>query len=279
MELVKHEKSFRSQCWFGELPYFCLFSTYDDKQYHCHTDFYEFVFISSGTFYHNFNGEEETLVVGDLLFVRPNEYHLIVGNEPDSSHYAFIIKDTDFLTYCQRHMDDFSMFTDNARLQVKLSGAQTAYLSLLGSAFARCYAPDKIPIAEQLLSALMFAIQYPLPTGDHFGVDQYVRDLRLRIDNYLLLGDDITNIYTHYPVSQSTLIYHFKKKTGMTIVEYRNMKRMEYAARMLETEDYQISAVANMVHLSCLSYFSRMFKEQYGLTPKQYQKLHRKQKK
>lgn len=279
MDLVKHEKSFISQCWYDNLPYFCLFSTWDDMQYHCHTDFYEFAFISSGTFRHNFNGIEETLAVGDLIFVRPGEYHLIYGIEPGSTHYAFIIKDTDFFAYCQRHLDDYSRLTDSPILYSKLSGAQTAYLSALGSAFARCYDPEKKPIAEQLLSALLFAIQNPLSSGDNFGVEQYARDLCLRFDNYQLLMEDITEIYTYYPVSQSTLISYFKQRTGMTIVEYRNKKRMEYAAWLLETEDYQITTVANMVHLSCLSYFSRMFKAQYGITPKQYQKLHLKKRK
>ena len=275
---TKYDNDFRSIWPFGNLPYFCNFCTVTDKKYHCHTDFYEFVFIASGSYKHLFEEQEEILRVGDLVYLPPYHYHRVVEVDSSSSHYALTVKKDYFEQYCKRHLNDDSLFFGNRILHSKLTGAQTAYLTMLGSSFTRSYDEDKIPIADQLLSALLFASQNPSLIGNNIGIEKIVKQLVLHIDNYELLGDNISDIYTRFPISQSTLIEHFKKMTGMTIVEYRNKKRMEYAATLLERENYQVTTVANMVHLSCLSYFSRMFKAQYGITPKQYQKLHHKNK-
>ena len=83
-------------------------------------------------------------------------------------------------------------------------------------------------------------------------------------------------MYNDYPVSSTTLIRDFKKLTGKTIVQYRNAKRMEYAAQLLEEENYPITMIANMLNISSLGYFSKQFQSYYGMTPKQYQLRYRK---
>ena len=60
------------------------------------------------------------------------------------------------------------------------------------------------------------------------------------------------------------------------MTEYRNKRRMEYAAHLLEKENYSISAVSDILHISCQSYFIKQFKKQFGITPKQYQTLSQK---
>lgn len=275
-EIFNHQ--FRSVWPFGDLPCFCNFCSNTDGKYHRHTDFYEFMFITSGTYEHHYEGTDEELQVGDLVYLPPDHYHMIREKEFNPSHYALIIQKDYFEAYCAQHIDDASRFFENRILHSKLNGAQTAYLAMLGSSFTRSYDTGMAPVADQMLSALLFAAQNPPLRGNNIGIEKIIKQLILHFDNYEFLADNITEIYAHFPVSQSTLIEHFKRMTGMTIVEYRNKKRMEYAATLLERENYQITTVANMVHLSCLSYFSRMFKAEYGLTPKQYQKLHHKKK-
>ena len=60
------------------------------------------------------------------------------------------------------------------------------------------------------------------------------------------------------------------------MLEYRNKKKMEYAAHLLQKDNYSVSSVADKLKISCQSYFIRQFKKQFGVTPKQYQMLYRK---
>ena len=55
------------------------------------------------------------------------------------------------------------------------------------------------------------------------------------------------------------------------MTEYRNKRRMEYAAHLLGKEAYTVSKVADILHITCQSYFIKQFKKQFGMTPKQYQ--------
>lgn len=64
----------------------------------------------------------------------------------------------------------------------------------------------------------------------------------------------------------------FKKETGMTIKEYMIKKRMKLAKEQLRNTEKTVSDVAIEVGYDNLSYFVRLFRNYYGVTPKQYQK-------
>lgn len=64
----------------------------------------------------------------------------------------------------------------------------------------------------------------------------------------------------------------FKKETGMTIKEYMIKKRMKRAKDLLRNTEMTVSAVAAETGYDNLSYFVRLFRSYYGVTPKQYQK-------
>lgn len=85
-------------------------------------------------------------------------------------------------------------------------------------------------------------------------------------------------MYAYYPLSQTALINDFKKLTGYTIVQYRNIKRMEYVADSLVKSNYSVTAIANTLNISSLGYFSQQFKKQFGMTPTEYQQQHQAQK-
>lgn len=71
--------------------------------------------------------------------------------------------------------------------------------------------------------------------------------------------------------------YHFlrvfEKIVGTTPMEYRNNIRMEHAADLLLEEKLTVEQISSMVGFISPSYFSSAFKQKYGLSPKQYQKL------
>ena len=65
----------------------------------------------------------------------------------------------------------------------------------------------------------------------------------------------------------------FKKETGGTFTSYVNGRRIEHAIFLLNTSDNQIQAIASECGIPDVTYFTRIFKEQKGLTPSQYRKM------
>ena len=62
----------------------------------------------------------------------------------------------------------------------------------------------------------------------------------------------------------------FKKETGSTITEFITLKRIELAQQMLTNTNLQIQTVAQHCGVSDVNYFSKMFKKETGITPRQF---------
>lgn len=246
--------------------------------YHQHVDFYEFCLVVGGTYSHIYEDVETQLKIGDFLLFRPGESHTLTADSPDSFHYAIIIQDSYFHEYVKRHMDNGELIFSTPFVQKTLSGSEFSFLTYLASAVARDVSTHHVPYVDHFLYNALFAFFQPISNNYDNSIQISAVDLRKRFDSYQILDYDVRTIYTDYPVSRTTLIRDFKELTGYTIVQYRNMKRIEYAAHLLQEENYPITVVANLVHMPSLGYFSSQFQRHYGMTPKQYQLLHRKNK-
>lgn len=70
-------------------------------------------------------------------------------------------------------------------------------------------------------------------------------------------------------ISRSHFMKFFKNSIGMSFVNYLNDYRLLMAARMLETSDSSITDIAGKCGFDNISYFNRLFKKKYHMTPKQ----------
>jgi two-component system response regulator YesN len=67
----------------------------------------------------------------------------------------------------------------------------------------------------------------------------------------------------------------FKQQTGMTFSEYRVLRRVENACRMLLDHRLRISEVAYACGFGSVPYFIRAFRRHQGCSPSQYRARHR----
>ena len=63
---------------------------------------------------------------------------------------------------------------------------------------------------------------------------------------------------------------------GVTPTAYINQIRIEHAAHLLRSDDIQIERVAETCGFENTSYFYRLFRRQYGATPRAYRLRHQK---
>lgn len=86
-----------------------------------------------------------------------------------------------------------------------------------------------------------------------------------------LSGDlSLRNLAAAQNVNASYLSSLFKKETGETVTEHVNRKRMEHALYLLQTTRLQVQTIARHCGISDLNYFSKLFKKQIGMTPREY---------
>ena len=60
--------------------------------------------------------------------------------------------------------------------------------------------------------------------------------------------------------------------TGMTLVAYVLQVRLNYARRLMPNEKMSLTAISSKCGFQNLSYFSKTFKQQFGVSPQQYRK-------
>ncbi|WP_372633027.1 response regulator [Cohnella sp.] len=76
----------------------------------------------------------------------------------------------------------------------------------------------------------------------------------------------------HFPFSPSYFGYLIKEKSGHTFNELLVQLRMERACELLKEPGIKIYEVADQVGYRYLPYFSRQFKDKFGMTPLEYRK-------
>ena len=71
-------------------------------------------------------------------------------------------------------------------------------------------------------------------------------------------------------MSKNGIIAMFKRLYGMTPVKYMNNLRLYKACELLKNTDMPISQLAYQCGFADSNYFARVFREQRGMTPREY---------
>ncbi|WP_179860895.1 helix-turn-helix transcriptional regulator [Bhargavaea cecembensis] len=80
----------------------------------------------------------------------------------------------------------------------------------------------------------------------------------------------VASLAGHFNISTSHLSRIFREHTGLTLIDYINMRKIEESQYFLRNTDLKISAVAEQFSFCNQSYFTRTFKKYTELTPKQF---------
>lgn len=81
--------------------------------------------------------------------------------------------------------------------------------------------------------------------------------------------DELAQMYNYSKYHFSRL---FKENTGLTIIEHINKRRCEHARLLLRDTQKTVSQICYECGFDTPSYFTKTFKQQYGLLPTDYKK-------
>ena len=106
------------------------------------------------------------------------------------------------------------------------------------------------------------------------GLSPIVRKTVLMIESNVSSALTLSTLAEAQNVSAGYLSTIFKKETDKTVSEYIWEKRLRRAEHLLSTTNLQIQTVALHCGVVDVQYFSKMFKKQRGMTPKEYRQKH-----
>jgi len=99
-----------------------------------------------------------------------------------------------------------------------------------------------------------------------------IRNAILYIRRHITTNVSLQEIADFLFVSKEHLSRQFKQEAGQTITQYINHSKIIEAKKLLEQKSQTVMDIAIMLGFANSSHFSKVFKEQVGVTPKQYQK-------
>lgn len=136
---------------------------------------------------------------------------------------------------------------------------------------------DESDSAEELSEMFVMSVNSLISPGEALNYENTSKHVRRAIkyinENYKneISLEDVANQVYLSTVHMSRL---FKKETGKNLMDYVNMVRIEKAKALLDTHQYKIYEVAEMVGFKDNHYFSTMFKKYAHMTPTDYISSH-----
>ena len=251
---------------------------------HWHNDM-ELVVIKKGEGIVGVNLVSYEVEAGDVVFILPGQLHSITQKGKAVMEYENIIFKIDMLKSVGMDICDTQciqpLFTGDLDLQPlmnKKCNYYAAVVPLIEQIDRMC---NVRPVGYQLaVKGFLFQIFFQIITNTsvhslHAGriksLDKVKQVLAYIEENYSrpITIEEIAQV-CHY--SKSHFMKFFKENMGMGFIQYLNEHRLEVASQMLLKTSDNILDIAEKTGFENLSYFNRMFKRKYGVTPGQFRK-------
>lgn len=250
----------------------------------CHThDYVEAIYMCMGKTTHYINGNEVILKSGELLFLSQNAEQEILPAGTEDLAVNFIILPEFFDTAVMMMGDEETPLRKFLVDCMKNNSENAGYLHFKVS--------DIVPV-QNLIENLLWSLLHK-NTNRRRIIQNTMGLLFLHLMDYterLEYGDNrdeaiikalsyIENNYASASLTELARRQHYdfawysreiKKKTGSTFTELVQQKRLSQAAFMLKNTDINIADIAIKTGYDNISYFHRIFKEKFGLTPHEY---------
>ena len=113
-------------------------------------------------------------------------------------------------------------------------------------------------------------------------VEKQTEDVVNQVKKYIvehLDGDtSLYNLAEQVHFSQEYLLRIFKKKEGVTILQYINDLKLAAARQLLTDSELQVKEIADRLGFASQGYFGRFFRNKTGLTPNAYREAEKRKK-
>ncbi len=232
-------------------------------------DFLELTYVDKGKMYTLIDHRTILLEQGEAVFYNRNQYHSQWSDEDTSVSFITVTFDMDAadpVLFDKSHGVDNEM---KILLQKIIDEKESN--SLYSEDLILCYLKE-------------FIIKLVRNLRLERAITQQDNDIRTRIDDTIVkkcidfieknIESKITvpEVARSIPISPSYLSLIFRKKTGMTVVDYINNFRLEESKVLIKTSNLNFSQISEKLGYASVHYFSRQFKGKYGISPSEYAK-------
>lgn len=245
----------------------------------------EIIYIKKGQVLVTVDFEQFQASAGSILFILPGQVHSIEQLEDESTEYENILFKTDMLLSRKADQCNSSYFLPllDGSLQIpthftpQMPHYQEVASCIDGADEICKTCPNAYPLAIKGQLFLMFFTLFSKCAlkETHRKDNKSLEKMKLiikYIENNYMEKITIEDISGELGLSQSHFMKFFKNTMGTTFIDYLNDYRLTMASRLLVSSDSSILDIAAEAGFENLSYFNRLFKKRFGVTPREYRK-------
>ena len=253
---------------------------------HAH-DFYEMIFFKNSIGAEYLIGSERYRIQkGDIVFTSPGVAHCPILPEQMAEPYLrYTLRlSAEFVNqitavhhgeFPQGNLDSFLLRTAGTRWEflgdLFHRGVQETEEQKAGWELA--VMGNTIQLLVHLHRANIEQATTPMKAEKPELVDQVLEYIEAHLHEKITLSD----VAHHFYVSQSTITQTFRNKLGLSFYRCVTQRRLVAAKRLIEG-DKSLEAVAEAVGFTDYSAFYRAFKQEFGISPRQYRVIQHPQK-
>ena len=241
---------------------------------HTH-EYWEALFIKEGVCDHYYNGKRLVLNKNDLALIRPNDKHYFVKQTAQFSHINFIVRESVVKEYCDFLSPDlFNKLLSAEKITTHLGMHEAEKVMKYNNniSFTIENAEKNRFYTKAFVSYIIETIENSTGLADNTPYD-WLNKFIVSLYHPKNLDKFPKELTAETGFSHQYVLRLFKKTTGKTLVEYMNEIKLNRACDLLLYHDLSTLEIANKLGFCSLSHFNHLFKNRYGISPKQYAKL------
>ncbi len=253
---------------------------------HTH-NYVEMVYMVTGFTRHKINGNEVILRQGEILLMNQHATQEIYPARENDIAVNFMILPQFFDNVLLMLGTENSMLRDFIIDCLRSTGGHVDYLHF--------QVADVLPI-QNLIENLIYSILNPTEDyrqlnqttvgllfmhllqhteeltigGDNFEDDVMMKVFRLIEENYK--EGELSDLCNELDTDLYTISRIIKRRTGRTYTDLLQEKRLNYATYLLVSTELPVTDISADVGYNNFSYFYKIFKKEYGVTPKEYRR-------
>jgi len=243
---------------------------------------YELIYLERGEFTLIYGEKTYHCKAGDIIFIRPGiahsfqlssteisqpHIHFDITCRPLSEKIPISFKDIDAMNERERswiHTDYFADYEPYPFISVQ---NKEQFLKVFYQIISKEHDPlVKKSLMIQLIS-LFINTSFPNVLEEHapFNIAYQLKDYIDSGNGVKMSLDDFAKLFSY---SKFYLEKKFKSVFGISLIEYRNQRRMDHANQLLEK--YSVTRVADELGYNSIYSFSRAYRNHFGVSPRKH---------